>query len=74
MHYPYPEYGIVAWGGAAQSLIQNIQIAQNTLPKIIYHKPRLTPINRIYTKSNGLTVKRLYYKKKCILHKKKNIN
>jgi len=57
------EYGIVAWGGVAKSIITSMQIAQNTILKIIYKKPRLTPI---YNETLTLTVKQLYLKKNRI--------
>jgi len=62
------EYGFLAWRGAAKTSVTSIQIAQKTILKIIYSKPRLTPNSLLYNETTTLTLK-----KNIVLQKKKNV-
>jgi len=57
------EYGIVAWGGVPLTYKNNLQVAQHTTLKIIFHKPRLQPTKQLYSDTKLLSIKKPYHKK-----------
>lgn len=53
-------YGIIAWGGAANSTLQKIETLQNTIVKIIFSKNKLYPTNILYLDCKIKSVKQLF--------------
>lgn len=61
-------YGILAWGGLYKNSLQNLQVTQNTLLKIMCHKSRLYSTTALYTDLNLLNIRSLYAYR-CLLYK-----
>lgn len=61
-------YGILAWGGLYKNSLQNLQVTQNTLLKIMYRKTRLYSSRDLYAELNILNIRSMYTYR-CLLHK-----
>ena len=61
-------YGILAWGGLYKNSLQKLQVTQNTLLKILFHKRRLHSTKDLYTELNTLNIRSLYAYR-CLLYK-----
>lgn len=59
-------YGIVAWGGAYQNVIEKLSLMQRKILKIIYKKPNRFPSEELYRLSNVFNIKQLYIKEAVI--------
>lgn len=53
-------YGIIAWGGAYNAHIKNLETIQKWILKIIYNKNILYPTDALYKLSNILDARQLY--------------
>lgn len=61
-------YGILAWGGLYKNSLQNLQVTQNTLLKILCRKGKLYSTTALYTDLNIFNIRSLYTYR-CLLHK-----
>lgn len=53
-------YGIIGWGGAAESHLSRLNIIQKIIIKIIYNKNIRYPSEQVFTETKLLTIKQLY--------------
>lgn len=53
-------YGITVWGSTYSNVLNNIEILQKCLIKIIYKKPKRHPTDLIFRDSGLLTIKQIY--------------
>lgn len=56
------QYGIIAWGGATQNIIEKLNVAQKRVLKIMLKKPRTFPTQELFQVAKVLTVNQLYLK------------
>lgn len=65
-------YGIIVWGGLYQNALQPLNVIQNYILKIIYHKNRYFSTALLYNET-VLNVKSLYFYASCMFYfKQKN--
>ena len=63
-------YCISVWGGAAKSHYIDLERAQRSLIKVMYHKPYRFPTESLYATSKLLSVRRLYILHLILRHHK----
>lgn len=67
------EYGIIAFGRADQSTIQNLKVIQNLILKILYKKKKRFSTKRLYEELDVLNIENLFKKNVCMyVHKNKH--
>lgn len=67
------EYGIIAYGRADQSNIQNLKVIQNLILKLLYKKKKRFSTKRLYGELDVLNIENLFKKNVCIkVHKNKD--
>lgn len=71
-------YGIIVWGGLYNNVLEQLNVAQNYILKIIYKKSRLYPTQQLYN-DQIFNVRSLYILETCIFvykqdHFKKYVN
>ena len=60
------KYGILVWGGACKTLLSKVQVAQNTLIKIMLDKPARFTTERLYKEFGGLKIAQIFLFYSCV--------
>ena len=55
-------YGIIGWGGCAKTIMQQVEVAQKLIIKIINRKPYRYPSEKLFEEFDVLEVRQLYLK------------
>lgn len=67
------QYGILAWGGATQNVMEKLNVAHRRVLKIILKKPKLFPTVELFQLAQVLTVNQIYLKEAVtLIHKHRN--
>ena len=63
-------YVIELWGSAAKTNLNQLQISQNKIIKLLFHLHYLTPTSVVYNKTGLMTIAQMYKYNTCILIRK----
>lgn len=64
---PHLDYLVEVWGKAAKSNLNDLQIAQNKIIKVLFHYDYLTPTRILYKEPKHMNLNQIYTYKTCIL-------
>lgn len=53
-------YGVIAWGGATQNIVEKVNVTQRKILKIIHRKPHTYSTHELYQLAQVPTVRQLY--------------
>jgi len=66
-------YGIVGWGSAYENSLKSLEVAQKRILKIVFGLDVHFPSHLLFTQSNILNIRNLYYKTSLIQSIKNNV-
>lgn len=56
------QYGIAGWGGSTNHKLKQIFVAQKTILKIMYNKPKTYPTEELFSETKIFNIRKLYTK------------